>query len=146
MWASMYAAYEALSDSMQRLLSGLRARHAGDFFNYVAKDDSQRQALARDNGAVHPVIRTHPVTGRKGIFVNSTFTKSIEDMKPAESRALLDFLYEHVSQPDFSVRFHWETDSIAMWDNRCTQHRVVRDRIEAPRHMERVTLIGDAPF
>jgi taurine dioxygenase len=67
-------------------------------------------------------------------------------MRPAESRALLDFLYQHVSQPDFSVRFHWETDSIAMWDNRCTQHRVVRDRIEAPRRMERVTLIGDTPF
>jgi taurine dioxygenase len=145
MWASMYAAWEALSDSMQRLLSGLRARHAGDFFNQIAKDDSQRQLLARDNGAVHPVIRTHPVTGRKGIFVNSTFTQSIEGMKPAESRALLDFLYQHVSQPDFSVRFHWETDSIAMWDNRCTQHRVVRDRIEAPRRMERVTLVGDTP-
>jgi taurine dioxygenase len=145
LWASMYAAYEALSDPMQRLLSGLRARHAGDFFNTIAKDD-QKQQLARDNGAVHPVVRTHPVTGRKGIFVNSTFTQSIEGMKPGESRALLDFLYQHVSQPDFSVRFHWETDSIAMWDNRCTQHRVVRDRIEAPRRMERVTLIGDAPF
>jgi taurine dioxygenase len=146
MWASMYAAYEALSDSMQRLLSGLRARHAGDFFNYLAKDEAQRGDLAKDNGAVHPVIRTHPVMGRKGIFVNSTFTKSIEGMKPAESRALLSFLYEHVSQPDFSVRFRWETDSIAMWDNRCTQHRVVRDRIAAHRKMERVTIVGDAPF
>jgi taurine dioxygenase len=146
MWASMYAAYEALSDSMQRLLSGLRARHAGDFFNYVAKDDAQRNELAKDNGAVHPVIRTHPVTGRKAIFVNSTFTRSIEGMKPAESKALLGFLYEHVSTPDFSVRFHWETDSIAMWDNRCTQHRVLRDRIDAHRRMERVTIVGDAPF
>jgi len=146
MWSSMYAAYEALSDSMQRFLSGLRARHAGDFFNYLAKDDAQRRALSQDNGAVHPVIRTHPVTGRKAIFVNSTFTKAIEGMKPAESRALLAFLYEHVGQPDFSVRFRWETDSIAMWDNRCTQHRVVRDRIEAHRKMERVTIVGDVPF
>jgi taurine dioxygenase len=146
MWASMYAAYEALSDSMQRFLSGLRARHAGDFFNYIAKDDASRRELAKDNGAVHPVIRTHPVTGRKGIFVNSTFTKSIEGMKPAESKALLAFLYDHVAQPDWSVRFHWETDSIAMWDNRCTQHRVLRDRIEAHRKMERVTIVGDAPF
>jgi len=146
LWASMYAAYDALSDSMQRMLSGLRALHSGDFFNYIAKDDGQKQALAQDNGAVHPVIRTHPVTGRKSIFVNATFTRSIEGMKPAESRALLAFLYEHVSQPDFNVRFHWETDSIAMWDNRCTQHRVVRDRIEAHRRVERVTLLGDAPF
>jgi taurine dioxygenase len=145
LWASMYAAYEALSDAMQRLLSGLRARHAGDFFNYIATPD-QKQKLAQDDAAVHPVIRTHPVTGRKGIFVNSTFTKAIEGMKPAESRALLAFLYDHVGQPDFSVRFRWEKDSIAMWDNRCTQHRVVRDRIEAHRRMERVTLVGDAPF
>jgi taurine dioxygenase len=145
LWASMYAAYEALSDAMQRMLSGLRAKHSGDFFNYVAKDSAERKELAKNDGAVHPVIRTHPVTGRKSIFVNSTFTKSIVGMKPAESRALLDFLYDHVSQPDFSVRFHWETDSIAMWDNRCTQHRVVRDRIEAPRRMERVTLLGDVP-
>jgi taurine dioxygenase len=145
LWASMYAAYEALSDAMQRMLSGLRAQHSGDFFNYVTKDSAQKQALAKNDGAVHPVIRTHPVTGRKSIFVNSAFTKSIVGMKPAESRALLAFLYDHVSQPDFSVRFHWETDSIAMWDNRCTQHRVVRDRIEAPRRMERVTLLGDVP-
>jgi taurine dioxygenase len=146
MWASMYAAYEALSDSMQRLLSGLQARHTGDFFNYIAKDDSQRKDLAKDNGAVHPVIRTHPVTGRKGIFVNSTFTREVVGMKPAESKALLSFLYEHVATPDFNVRFHWETDSIAMWDNRCTQHRVLRDRIDAHRKMERVTIVGDVPF
>jgi taurine dioxygenase len=146
MWTSMYAAYEALSDSMQRFLSGLRALHKGDFFNYIAEDDARRRALARDDGAVHPVIRTHPVTGRKAIFVNSTFTRSIEGMKPAESKALLGFLYDHVGQPDFSVRFRWETDSIAMWDNRCTQHRVVRDRIEAHRKMERVTIVGDVPF
>jgi taurine dioxygenase len=146
LWSSMYAAHEALSDSMQRLLSGLQARHAGDFFDYLARDDAQRRELAKDNGAVHPVIRTHPVTGRRAIFVNSTFTKSIEGMKPAESRALLAFLYEHVSQPDFTVRFRWETHSIAMWDNRCTQHRVVRDRIDAHRKMERVTIVGDVPF
>ena len=145
LWASMYAAHEALSDAMQRLLSGLRARHSGDVFNYITKDDARRRELAKNDGAVHPVIRTHPVTGRKSLFVNPTFTKAIEGMKPAESRALLAFLYEHVAQPDFSVRFHWENDSIAMWDNRCTQHRVLRDRIEAHRKMERVTIVGEVP-
>ena len=145
LWASMYAAYEALSDAMQRMLSGLRAQHSGDFFNYLAKDSAQKQALAKNDGAVHPVIRTHPVTGRKAIFVNSTFTKSIVGMKPAESRALLDFLYEHIATPDFSVRFRWRKDSIAMWDNRCTQHRVLADALPEYRRMERVTLIGDAP-
>jgi taurine dioxygenase len=146
MWSSMYAAWEALSDAMQRLLSGLRAVHDGGFFNYVARDDAQKRELAKDQRAVHPVVRTHPVTGRKALFVNATFTKSIEGMKPAESKALLAFLYEHLSQPDFTVRFQWRTDSIAMWDNRCTQHRVLRDRIEAHRRMERVTIVGDVPF
>ena len=146
MWSSMYAAWEALSDAMQRLLSGLRAVHDGGFFNYVARDDAQKRELAKDQRAVHPVVRTHQVTGRKALFVNATFTKSIEGMKPAESKALLAFLYEHLSQPDFTVRFQWRTDSIAMWDNRCTQHRVLRDRIEAHRRMERVTIVGDVPF
>jgi len=92
------------------------------------------------------VIRTHPETGRKTIFVNSAFTKRIEGMKPAESAALLGFLFEHVTSPEFTCRFRWRKDSIAMWDNRCTQHRVVADNLTAYRRMERATLIGDRPF
>jgi taurine dioxygenase len=145
MWASMYAAYEALSDKMQGLLSGLTAFHDGGGFRAIAKDDAQRQDLEARQNAVHPVVRTHPVTGRKALFVNSVFTKGIVGMKPAESRALLGFLYEHVSTPDFSCRFRWRKDSIAMWDNRCTQHRVLADALPEYRRMERVTLIGDAP-
>jgi taurine dioxygenase len=145
LWASMYAAFEALSETMQRLLSGLTAFHDGGGFARIAKDEAQQRDLASRQSAVHPVVRTHPVTGRKSLFVNSVFTKHIVGMKPAESRALLGFLTRHVETPDFSCRFRWRKDSIAMWDNRCTQHRVVADALAAYRRMERVTLIGDAP-
>ena len=145
LWASMTAAYDALSEPMQRMLEGLRGVNSGAGFRRVATD-SQSETLARNEEAVHPVIRTHPETGRKAIFVNSTFTKRIEGMKPAESRALLDFLFEHVSAPEFTVRFRWRKHSLAMWDNRCTQHRVVTDNLAAYRRMERVTLIGDRPY
>ena len=145
MWSSMYAAYEALSDSMQRLLSGLRAIHDGGAFQALA-NEAQKRELARDQKTVHPVIRTHPVSGRKSLFVNATFTRKIEGMKSKESAALLNFLYEHVGSPEFTCRFRWRPNSIAMWDNRCTQHRVVTDNLRAHRRMERVTICGDEPF
>jgi taurine dioxygenase len=145
MFASMYAAYDDLSDRMQRLLSELRAHHDGGLFRGVAKG-SRKQALEEDVSAEHPVVRTHPVTGRKAIFVNATFTREIVGMKPAESRALLRFLFEHVSRPEFTCRLRWRRDSVAMWDNRCTQHRVVADNVAAHRRMERITIQGDVPF
>ncbi len=145
MWASMYAAYDTLSSAMQRLLGELRAKHDGGAFRAVATEE-QKQKLEKDQTAVHPVIRTHPVTGRKGIYVNASFTKRIEGMKRKESDALLHFLYEHVTSPEFTCRFRWRPNSIAMWDNRCTQHKVVTDNVRAHRRMERVTICGDAPF
>jgi taurine dioxygenase len=145
LWASMTAAYDALSPTMQTLLAPLRATHTGAGFRRIAKP-GQAEALAQNETTTHPVIRTHPETGKKAIFVNSAFTRAIEGMKPRESQALLDFLYEHVASPEFSVRFRWRKDSIAMWDNRCTQHRVIADNLSAYRRMERVTLIGDRPF
>jgi len=144
MWSSMYAAYDALSDTMQRLLGELRAVHDGGAFRAIATD-AQKAELGKDETAVHPVIRTHPVTGRKGIFVNSTFTRRIKGMRRRESDALLRFLFEHVGSPEFTCRFRWRPNSIAMWDNRCTQHRVVADNLGAPRRMERVTICGDVP-
>jgi taurine dioxygenase len=146
MWASMYAAWDALSDAMQRLLSGLTAFHDGGGFRAIARNEAQKKDLEARQTAVHPVVRTHPVTGRKALFVNSVFTKGIIGMKPAESRALLGFLYEHLATPDFTCRFRWRKDSLAMWDNRCTQHRVLADALPEYRRMERVTLIGDAPY
>ncbi len=144
MWASMYAAYDGLSDTMQRLLSELSAEHDGSAFAVIA-DADQSKELARDMISVHPVIRTHPITGRKGIFVNQTFTRNIKGMKPSESSTILRFLYRHMESPEFICRFHWRPNSIAMWDNRCTQHCVVTDNITAHRRMERVTICGDEP-
>ncbi len=144
MWSSMYAAYDALSGAMQRLLGELRAKHDGGAFLAVATEE-QKRALAKDQTAVHPVIRTHPVTGRKSIFVNATFTKRIEGMRRKEGDALLHFLFEHVGSPEFTCRFRWRPSSIAMWDNRCTQHRVVADNLRAHRRMQRATICGDAP-
>jgi taurine dioxygenase len=139
MWVSMYAAYEALSDKMQRMLSDLVAIHdtARTFFASMAPEVAS---------AVHTVVRTHPESGRKGLFVNPLFTASIKGMKPTESAALLSFLYRHIETPDFSCRFRWRPNSVAMWDNRCTQHRVVADNTTANRRMERVTINGDKPY
>lgn len=149
MWASMYAAYEALSDTMQQLLSDLVAIH--DTARTFSRDDYKTEHLGGKQApkvlsAEHPVVRTHPETGRKGLFVNSIFTASIKGMKPAESGALLSFLYRHIESPDFSCRFRWQPNSIAMWDNRCTQHRVCADNKTATRRMERISIDGDRPF
>lgn len=151
MWTSMYAAYEALSDQMQRILSGLVAIHdtarVFALLKYRNEDASDQDAQAlRRMSAEHPVVRTHPETGRKGLFVNSHFTSAIKGMKAAESAALLNFLYRHIELPDFSCRFRWRPNSVAMWDNRCTQHRAVGDNRAAPRRLERVTIVGDQPF
>ena len=146
MWASMYAAYEGLSDKMQQLLGQLEARHTGEFFKAQAKsDDEKKSDLEANDCSIHPVIRTHPVTGRKALFVNLAFTRKIVGMKPRESSVLLDFLYEHLGSPEYTCRFHWRENSIAMWDNRCTQHRVLADNLVDHRRMERVTLLGDVP-
>jgi len=149
MWASMYTAYEGLSDKMQHLLSGLVAIH--DTARTFSRADYKTEHIGGKQApkvlsTEHPVVRTHPETGRKGLFVNSIFTASIKGMKPAESGALLNFLYRHMETPDFSCRFRWQPNSIAMWDNRCTQHRVCGDNKTAPRRMERVTIDGERPF
>ncbi len=145
MWASMYAAYDGLSDAMQRLLSELYAVHDGSAFLAIG-NDAQNEELKRDIDALHPVIRTHPVTGRKGIFVNETFTRKIQGMRSKESNAILGFLYQHLQAAEYTCRFHWRPGSVAMWDNRCTQHRVIADNLSAHRRMERVTICGDEPY
>lgn len=144
MWASMFAAYDALSDSMKRIVGELEAVHDPGFFRLIAKAQGNDVFKGRAP-VVHPVVRTHPISQRKGLFVNQTFTQNIVDMKPAESEALLGFLYQHVARPEFSCRFRWRKDSIAMWDNRCTQHRVVSDALSSYRRMERLTLAGERP-
>jgi len=145
-FASMYAAYEALSDTMQGFLSGLSAVHESAHV-YRGRFYSDAKA-ARDEqpSNEHPIVRTHPETGRRALYVNSGFTTRIVGMNREESRALLDFLFGHIERPDFQVRFRWRPNSIAFWDNRCTQHLAVWDYYPQVRHGVRVTIAGDQPF
>ena len=147
MFASMYAAYDALSDSMKDFLGGLQARHEsrhvhGGRYEYKGKLRDGEDVYPE---AVHPVVRTHPVAGRKGLYVNSGFTTRIEGLTSRESRALLGFLFEHMETPEFQCRFHWRDNSVAFWDNRCVQHRALWDYFPAVRHGYRVTVQGDRP-
>lgn len=149
MWASMYAAYEALSDKMQHMITGLAAIH--NTARSLARPDYRTETPTGNNAQEvvcleHPVVRTHPETRRKGLFVNSIFTASIKGMKPKESALLLEFLYRHIDSSEFSCRFRWRPNSVALWDDRCTQHRVCGDNRTANRRLERVTILGDRPF
>ena len=146
LFSNMYAAYGALSDRFRALLDGLTAVHDGGPYyrevnRLIGRDDGGRAYPA----AEHPVVRTHPVTGRKALFVNRMFTQHIVGLPPAESRAILAFLFEHAGRPDFQCRFRWRANSVAMWDNRCTQHHAIWDYWPATRSGYRVTIRGEAP-
>ena len=145
LFANMYAAFEALSPPMRRLLSGLTAIHEGERYYR----DRYGSATLRDASypvAEHPVVRTHPITGRQALYVNEGFTTRIKDLPLAESDVLLAFLFKHLAQPQFHCRFHWRAHSMAFWDNRCTQHLAIWDYWPQTRHAYRVTVQGDRPF
>ena len=144
MFANMYAAFEALSASMQRYLEGLTAIHdSSKAHTHRRRDDGSEQAFPQSE---HPVIRTHPVTGRKLLFVNRGFTTRIAQLKRHESNALLEMLFRHVETPEFHCRFKWRKHSIAFWDNRCAQHQAMFDYWPNRRYAHRVTVCGDKPF
>ncbi len=151
LFCSMTAAFEGLSDHMQRFISGLEATH--DFKNFkklFGKSAEHRQRLweLEDQfpNPVHPVVRIHPVTGKKAIFVNPQFTLAIKDMKQDESDALLNLLYRQVDIPEYQFRVHWRTNMMSFWDNRLVQHYAARDYLPHRRRIERVTLLGDRPY
>ena len=146
LFANMYAAYEALSDRMKAHVDGLSAIHEGaPYYNDV------NRIIGRDDGgrtyprAEHPIVRTHPVTGRRCLFVNSMFTTRIVGLPKPESDALLRYLFEHLKSPLFQCRFRWEAHSVAFWDNRCTQHFAVWDYYPHVRAGYRVTVKGGVP-
>ena len=145
-FASMYAAYDALSKPMREYLCKLTAIHDGTK-NYTRTNNligvPTNKTFPR---AEHPLIRTHPVTGRQAIFVNPVFTMAIKDVPEDESDAILQFLYEHCAKPHWQVRFRWQNDSIAFWDNRCVQHIAMWDYFPNVRSGYRVTVKGDKPF
>ena len=141
LFADTEAAYDALSSRMQRMLDGLTATH--DFTHSSA----HRRPLHDQYPPVsHPVVRVHPETGRKSLFVNRIFTVRINELTTPENDAVLPMLYEHVRSPEFQCRFAWRPGSVAFWDNRCTQHYAVMDYPPCHRKMERAGIIGDTPF
>ena len=162
MFANMYLAYATLSEPMQALLEGVKTWNVGD-----RKKLSQTKEIAapragryagnqkmaaklRDPGdlqteAAHPLVRTHPETGRKTIYI-SNHTQTLDGFKDAEARPIIDFLRTHAVEPELTCRFRWEVGSMAIWDNRCTQHRALNDYPGKRRRMHRITIAGDVPF
>jgi len=145
MFANMYAAFEALSPPLQRMLEGLTAVHdSGKAHGYRIKaGDRSDMNFPR---SIHPVVRTHPVTGRKALYVNRGFTTRITQLRPHESTAMLEMLYRHCETPEFMCRFRWQPNSVAFWDNRATQHHALFDYFPHRRYGLRVTVVGDKPF
>jgi taurine dioxygenase len=149
LFANMYAAYDALSPGMKQMLDGLRAVHS----SARADVSKTREDRIRDSGAdaeteyvsEHPVVRTHPETGRKALYVNVAHTSHFAGMTEEESRPLLEYLFAHAVRPEFTCRFRWEPGSLAMWDNRCAMHNPVNDYHGFTRRMLRITLAGDVP-
>ncbi|MDE0948854.1 MAG: TauD/TfdA family dioxygenase [Candidatus Thioglobus sp.] len=147
LWASMSAAYDKLPNGWKAHLEELDAIHdMGTFRNDFYKEggiDSVNNALKKVGSAVHKVIETHPISGLKYLNVNQSFTRNIVNESQGPSDHILQFLFQHISKPEFQVRFHWEDNSIAIWDNRITQHYAVFDYLPEFRHMQRVTVIND---
>lgn len=148
LWASMVAAYEALPKAMQDELRGLKAVHdMGSFRNHSLGANldvaNMNKKLQETGSAVHALVKTHPTTGAKYLYANQTFTRHVVGLTSAESDRLLQYLYNHINRPDFQVRLRWANGSVAMWDNRATQHYAVNDYSPAYRCMHRVTVVAD---
>ena len=150
-FASMTAAYESLSDRMQQFISGIEAIHDFTPFKALFSDTEEGWRKLKDYESrfrpiTHPVVRVHPVSGRKALFVNPQFTLYIKGMEETESRMLLDRLYRQTAILELQYRHHWQPDMVVFWDNRSTQHAAVHDYYPQRRLMERVTVTGDRPF
>jgi alpha-ketoglutarate-dependent taurine dioxygenase len=140
----MYAAYDALSLPLQRMLDGLTALHSA-FKVLALLDGSNSGYLQEDMRNVHPVIRVHPETGRKALFVDELWTERIVELEADESAYLLAFLFEHIKSPAFSIRWQWQVNDLALWDNRSFQHYAVND-YQATRVMQKSLLAGERPY
>lgn len=148
-WSSMYAAYDALSEPMRRMLEGLTAVHSIvpvlQRMGQLATGRGDVNARTHGTEHPHPVVRVHPETKRRALFVNEGWTTHIVELQPAESARILDFLFEHVKAPDFAMRWRWQANDVAVWDNRAVQHYAVPD-YDGERVMQRVVLAGDRPY
>ncbi len=146
MFASMYAAFETLSLTMQEFLANLTARHESAHI-YRGRYEGRGVKNTETNfpSAVHPVIATHPKSGRQALYINPSFTTGINGLEDQESTALLEFLFRHQQRPEFQVRFKWSQNAIALWDDRCTQHFAIWDYWPHERKGHRVTIKGARP-
>lgn len=151
LWADMEAAYAGLSKSFRRVIEGWRALHDFQNFRVLFKNTDEDRAKLRRMEELfpnpsHPVVRTHPATGRKSIYVNPQFTLRIEGLEPVESRAILDVLFAQAQVPEYQFRLRWAPGTIVFWDNRSTQHYAANDYYPERRRMERTAVVGDAPY
>jgi taurine dioxygenase len=153
-WADSQLAYESLSPAVRRMVDGLDAVHDGtrEWGYYLAQkragqgNEWEGETFRGFEPITHPVVRVHPETGRKGLYVNPGFTSHIEGVSDAESRGILDLLYAHLTKPEHIIRHRWTADDVVMWDNRATIHYANRDYGDFRRIMHRVTMAGDAPY
>jgi len=161
MFTNMYLAYETLSEPMQTLLAGVKTFNVGERKKLGRTSEittregryagnSKMAAKLKDPGelvteACHPLVRTHPETGRQALYL-SNHTQTLDGFKPGEARPIIDYLAAHAVEPEFTCRFRWQVGSLAIWDNRCTQHRALNDYPGQRRRMHRITIAGDAPF
>ena len=150
-FANLQLAYETLSPAMQKLIGGLRAIHsASRLFGSKARDPGNvmMKDMSTDAGdaqVTHPVVRTHPTSGRKGLFVHAAYTQGLEGFEEEESRAILQFLYAHASRMEYTCRVRWRKHMVLVWDNRCVYHSAIAD-YDALRYLERVTTGGEIPL
>jgi alpha-ketoglutarate-dependent sulfate ester dioxygenase len=148
-WTNLAAAYQGLSAPLRGFVDGLRAEHR--FLAGQERNDEDDELSRRVNAnllvSIHPVVRVHPETGERALYVNPGFTKRIVGLSTVESRRVLELLYEHLTRPEYTVRFHWDDASLAVWDNRATAHLGPQDigHLEVERVLHRVTLVGDRP-
>ena len=152
-WVSLAAAYDALSDRMKHYLAGMRAEHrtikafGDDIRSQLWNDEAGKQRFERIKALApvdHPIVRTHPVSGRKALFVNEGYTTKLIGVDRKESDAVLNYLFDHLRTPEFQIRHHWRKGDLVVWDNRITQHYAVAD-YRARRLMYRITIQGDRP-
>jgi taurine dioxygenase len=153
MWANMYLAYDTLSEPMKAFIGGLKAVHdySHAYDTYFAKLPDRPpltpEQRAKTPPVTHPMVRTHPVTGRKALYVNPGFTKGIAGMPHEESQPILDLLFRHSARPEFIYRHKWRVHDMMFWDNRCAMHYALADYdFSVRRHMHRTTIAGDAPY
>jgi alpha-ketoglutarate-dependent taurine dioxygenase len=151
LWADTNAAYEGLSAPMKTFVDGLTAVHDGThafgkLLEIIGKGEWDGQEFTELTPVEHPVVRTHPETGRRSLFVNPGFTLRIKGLTNRESDSVLQFLYRHMATPEYVVRYRWEAGDIGFWDNRTTMHYAIDDYGDAHRVIQRVTIKGDKPF